>query len=318
MKKDKDKNSFFSRITHNVKIRFQWLQENFKKNLQNIKENCFIKKSNNSWVPLMIPYVILMILLIVAPLFILLLYALISPTNDVLIFDFTINNFKSFFYEQSFLASLRRSLLYATVATFFAILIGYPVAYLMAFSKSKLVSKNIWILVTLPIWINMLVKTIGLKTMFDLIERITNVHLLGTPIAIVIGMIYMFIPFVIIPIFNSLDKMDRSWIEASKDLGASPYQTFWRITFRYSMPGIITGIIFMLLQAATSLIVVKYMGQEKITLISSIIEAYFFQGANFGLAAAISVFLGFIILLLVIVLRLLGKRIYGKVGRNND
>lgn len=303
----------------NIKTHFSVFKVSSKGKLRRFKETTFFKKMTASGVSLLLPYFFLMFLLILAPLFIILLYSVINPTNDVLIFDFTKKNFVDFFYEQSFLNSLGRSLLYALVATFFAVLIGYPVAYWMAFCKSRIVAKNIWILISLPIWINMLVKVIGLKTLFDLVAQITNTNsLLGTPIALVIGMIYMFIPFVIIPIFNSLDKMDRSLIEASKDLGANSYQTFWKITFRYSMPGITTGIILMLLQAATSLIVVKYIGQNKITLIPSIIESYFFQGANFGLAAAISVFLGFIILLIVVFLRLIGRKAAGKVGKNGD
>lgn len=309
---------FWKRFTNSVKIRRQLWTEKFKKNVDNSRFYGVLRRSTKSWTALLLPYLVLMVLLIIMPLCILLLYAFIKPTNNSLIFDFTTNNFVNFFYEESFLLTLLRSIFYATIATFFAILIGYPVAYLMAFSKSKLISKNIWVLITLPLWINMLIKTIGLKTMFNLVENATNTQLLGTSVAVIIGMVYMFIPFVIIPIFNSLDKMNRSLIEASKDLGASSYQTFWRITFRYSVPGIIAGIIFMLLQAATSLIVVKYMGQEKITLISSIIEGYFFQGENMGLAAAISVFLGIIILLLVIVLKIIGRKIHGKVGKNDD
>lgn len=271
----------------------------------------FIRTSRKTWGALLIPYLILMIFLIVFPILIILFYSLIAPVNSPLIFNFTTNNFTKFFYEGSFMITLLRSLGYAFIATILAIIIAYPVSYLMAFSKSKWISYNIWILITLPIWINMLLKTIGLKTLFTLIAP----NLLGTPIAVVIGMIYMFIPFVIIPIYNSLDKMERDLIEASKDLGASCYQTFWKITFRQSFPGIITGAILMLLQSATTLLITKYIGLEKQNLIASVIEGYFLKGFNFGLGAAISIVLSIIILVIVLLLRLLSNKVSGREAR---
>lgn len=98
--------------------------------------------------------------------------------------------------------SLLLSLGFALAAALIAIVIGYPVAYIMAFSNSKFLTKNIWILVTLPIWINMILKVIGLQTLFQIISP----TLIGTPISIILGMVYAFIPFVILPIYNSLEK----------------------------------------------------------------------------------------------------------------
>ncbi|WP_425378545.1 ABC transporter permease [Spiroplasma endosymbiont of Polydrusus pterygomalis] len=184
----------------------------------------------------------------------------------------------------------------------------------MAFCKSKLLSKNIWILVTLPIWINMLLKIIGLQTLFNIIAP----GLLGTPISVVIGMVYAFLPFVILPIYNSLDRIDISLIEASKDLGANGFKTFWKVIFRQSIPGIIAGETLLLVQAATSLIIVKFMGNGRINLIVDVIEAYFFKGENFGIGAAISVVLALIVFLIIVLSNWLSKYFETRKGRQND
>ncbi|MGL5268881.1 MAG: spermidine/putrescine ABC transporter permease [Spiroplasma sp.] len=262
-----------------------------------------------SWTSLSYPYIFLMIFLIVLPLFIVLLYSLIVATNNAFIFRFTFGNFNDFFSESSFVMVLINSIIYSFFATVLAGLIGYPIAYIMAFKVSKLVAKNVWILVTLPIWINMLLRTIGLSIIFSILGEEV---LIGTPIGIILAMTYMFLPFMILPIYNSLEKTDLNLLEASQDLGASSIKTFWRVTFRFSLPGVFSGFILMMLSAMTSLIVVKYIGGGKTVLISNIIESYFYRGANFALGAAISVILGIIVLIIIIVLKLLGRWVTGK------
>lgn len=262
-----------------------------------------------SWVSLSYPYLFLMVLLIVLPLLIVFLYSIISATGDAWIFKFTFDNFNDFFSQSSFMLVLLNSILYSFFASVLAVIIGYPIAYIMAFKVSKLASKNIWVLITLPIWINMLLRTIGLQIIFGLTG---NNVLIGTPIGIILAMTYMFLPFVILPIYNSLEKTDKSLIEASKDLGASNTRTFWKITFRFSLPGVFSGFTLMMLSAMTSLVVVKYIGGGKMNLIANIIESYFYKGANFALGAAISVVLGVIVLFIIIALKLLGRWATGK------
>lgn len=270
-------------------------------------------KANNfrfkSWASLSYPYIALMIFLIVLPLLIVLLYSVIQATNNAFIFRFTFSNFNDFFSEASFVMVLLHSIIYSFFATILAVFLGYPIAYIMAFKVSKLISKNIWILVTLPIWINILLRTIGLSIIFSFLGEDV---LIGTPVGIILAMTYMFLPFVILPIYNSLEKTDRNLLEASKDLGASSIKTFWRITFRFSLPGVFSGFTLMMLSAMTSLIVVKYIGGGKSILISNIIESYFYRGANFSLGAAISVILGIIVLIIIIILKQLGRWATGK------
>lgn len=262
-----------------------------------------------SWASLSYPYIVIMIFLIVLPLLIVILYSLILATNNAFIFRFTFDNFNNFFSESSFVMVLANSIIYSFFATVLAAIFGYPVAYIMAFKVSKLVSKNVWILVTLPIWINMLLRTIGLSIIFSILG---DDVLIGTPVGIILAMTYMFLPFMILPIYNSLEKTDRNLLEASQDLGASATKTFWRVTFRFSLPGVFSGFTLMMLSAMTSLIVVKYIGGGKSILISNIIESYFYRGANFAFGAAISVILGIIVLIIILVLKLLGRWATGK------
>lgn len=275
-----------------------------------------IFKTAKQWVwPLLLPYLILMVVLIVLPLLMILLYAVIVPSKGNPKFEINLKNFINFFKEKTFLVSLFLSLAYALASSLIAIVIAYPVAYAMAFCKSKFLSINIWILVTLPIWINMLLKSIGLKTLFNLIAP----NLLGTPISIIIGMVYMFIPFVILPIFNSLERIDKFLIEASMDLGASKWKTFWNITFHQSVPGIINGGVMMMVQAATTLVIVRFLGEGKINLIAQVIESYFFKDGNFGIGSAISVVLALIIFLIIFASRLIAKKFtFKKGGRSNE
>lgn len=293
------------------KKKTQWWK-NTKQKIINTK-NKFRDKSVNfgfkSWVGLAYPYLLLMIILIVLPLLIVILYSIIKATNNAWIFRFTFSNFRDFFQETSFVMVLVRSIAYSFVATLAAVVCGYPIAYIMAFMSTKIASKNIWVLVTLPIWINILLRTIGLQIIFSILGP--NV-LLGTPIGIILAMFYMFMPFVILPIYNSLEKTDRNLLEASQDLGASKIKTFWKITFRFSVPGIISGFTLMMLSAMTSLVVVKYIGEGKIILIANIIESYFYRGANFAYGAAISVILGIIVLIIIIALKAVGRWATGK------
>jgi len=262
-----------------------------------------------SWVTLAYPYLLVMIILIVLPLLMVILYSIIKATNNAWIFRFTFSNFNDFFKENSYVMVLLRSIGYSFVATLIAVIFGYPIAYIMAFMSTKIASKNIWVLVTLPIWINILLRTIGLQIIFSILG--SNV-LLGTPIGIILAMVYMFMPFVILPIYNSLEKTDRNLLEASQDLGASKMKTFWKVTFRFSVPGIVSGFTLMMLSAMTSLVVVKYIGEGKTILIANIIESYFYRGANFAYGAAISVILGIIVLIIIFTLKAIGSWATGK------
>ncbi|AVP49801.1 spermidine/putrescine ABC transporter permease [Williamsoniiplasma luminosum] len=254
--------------------------------------------------PVLLPFFIVMILLIILPLIAIVVYAVVQPTNDSIMFKISLENFVKFFSTSSIFVSLLLSIAYAVIASLICLVVGYPIALMMANIRSKILAKNLWVLVTLPIWISMLLKVLGLQSLFYLLGP----TLIGTPIAVIIGMVYMFIPFAITPIYNSLESRKLDLEEAAKDLGMSPFKTFWAITFRGSIPGVLTAFTLVIVQAGTSLIVVHYLGDGKVNLIASVIESYFFKGNNFGFGAAISAVLTVFIFLLIVITKAISNK----------
>ncbi|WP_342252644.1 spermidine/putrescine ABC transporter permease [Spiroplasma endosymbiont of Amphibalanus improvisus] len=293
--------------TCSKKIKFQNM-------LNSVKKSKTFNFTTKKITPLLWPYILIAVFLIVIPMFLIFLYSIITPTGDGVNFLITFTNFINFFTSPPFLVSLGLTILLSFIATIIAIIIAYPVAFAMSCMNSKTSKQNIWIIITTPIWINMILKMIGLETLFKLIAP----GLLGTAFSVVIGMIYAFVPFVILPIYSSLERVDQNLVDASKDLGASNSKTFWKITFRESVPGIIAGFVIMFVQAATSLVVVQYMGQGKINLLVQIIESYFFKGVNYGMGASISVIFAVLLGSIILVSSLWKKRFdITRVNKNN-
>ncbi|AHI53534.1 spermidine/putrescine ABC transporter permease [Spiroplasma sabaudiense Ar-1343] len=272
-----------------------------------LKNSKFVSRASQKTWPILLPFIIVMIFLIILPLIGIVVYSIIQPTNNSLVFKLSLENFVKLFSDSNIMIAMLLSIAYALVAAFCCVIIGYPIAYIMAQLKSKILAKNVWVLVTMPIWISMLLKVLGLQTLFYVLAPTA----LGTPIAIIIGMVYMFLPFCITPIYNSLESSDKSQLLAAKDLGASNSKAFFQFTLRQSMGGVLAGFSLVIIQAATSLIVIRYLGDGKINLIASIIESYFFKGSNFGYGAAISVVLAILIGLLMLVMKLISNKFEG-------
>lgn len=278
----------------------------------NSKLNYFLNKKSSLFIkgkiwPILVPFFIVAGFLIVLPLVTMIIYSFIEPTNNSLIFKINFQNFVKMFTSKGVVITLLLSIAYAFCAAILSIIVGYPIAFILSNVKSKILAKNMWVLVTMPIWISMLLKTIGLQSLFYMLMP----TVLGTPFAIIIGMVYMFLPFAIMPIYDALESRQLDLEEAAKDLGMSSFKTFWNIIFRSSLPGILTAFSLVIIQASTSLIVIKYMGIGKETLIVSIIESYFFKGNNFGYGAAISFILTLFIFLLTLVIKLMSNRLTG-------
>ena len=199
---------------------------------------------------LAIPYIVWAVLMLVLPMALIFLYSITEPGNSIISFSITLDQYIKFFTDKDFLLILWRSLAIAVKTTIICLLLGYPIAYYIARTKEK--TQNLLILcITIPMWINMLVRTyawIGLLSDGGLIQKILSlvglghIKLLYTEGAVLLGMVYNFLPFMILQIQTSLCKMDTSLLEASADLGASPAQTFRRITLPLSLPGVINGI----------------------------------------------------------------------------
>ncbi len=261
------------------------------------------------------PYVVWISIMILVPMLMIVFYAFTEPGNDVLIARFTFENFVKFFSDKIFLEVLGRSLRIAIETTIICLLIGYPTAYFIA--KSGEVSMvRLVLLITLPTWINMLVRTyawVGILQDDGIINKflglfgIGQVTLLYTDFAVVLGMVYNFLPFMILQIQTSLSKMDGSLLEASNDLGANRFQTFWRITFPLSIPGVISGITLVFLPAVSSFFIPKLLGGGQYVMVGTLIESQFLTAGNWNFGSAVSLIMAIIIMISMYITRKFDK-----------
>ena len=251
------------------------------------------------------PYVIWISIMIVVPMLLILLYAFTTDGNEVTNFVFTFANFKRFLSDAIFLEVLWRSLKIAVATTVICILLGYPAGYYIAKSSEKLMMR--WVLIiTMPTWINMLVRTyawVGILQDGGVISRLLSVFgfadvvLLYTDFAVVLGMVYNFLPFMILQIYTALAKMDGSLLEASHDLGANRVQTFLRITLPLSLPGVISGITLVFLPAVSSFFIPKLLGGGQYVMIGTVIESQFLTAGDWNFGSAISFIMAAIIMI---------------------
>lgn len=252
------------------------------------------------------PYCFWLFILTIIPMFLIMMYAFIQKGNAITTFSFTLDNFSKFF-DPIFVSLLIKSFILGIITTVLCLLIGYPVAY--AISKCKENTQTILILlITFPTWINMLMRTYAWINILSSKGIISNVfQLLGfgevsflyTDFAVVLGMIYDFLPFMILPIHASLSKMDKSLIEASNDLGANPITTFWKITFRLSLGGVLTGITMVFLPAVSSFVIPKLLGGGQYALIGNFIEQQFINVGDWHFGSAVSLILAVLVIVLM-------------------
>ena len=234
------------------------------------------------------PYILWIAIFIVAPMVMILLYALTRTGNSMLTFQFTLDNFARFFREPTFLRVLLTSLRIALLTTVFCILIGYPAALFIAGLPEKRQTRMV-LLLTLPMWINMLLKTYawrGILLNFDFASE-TKVF---------IGMVYDFLPYMIIQIHTSISKMDPELKTAAYDLGANRWVTFKKVTLPLSVPGIISGITLVFLPAVSSFVIPKLLGGGDYVLIGNLIEIYFLTAGDWNFGSAIYLIMALIII----------------------
>ena len=268
------------------------------------------------------PYIVWAVMMLVLPMALIALYSVMNQGNSIISFSFTLEHYAKFFTDPDFLLILWRSILIAVKTTVLCLLLGYPIAYYIARSTEKV--QNILILcITLPMWINMLVRTyawIGLLSNGGIFQKILgffglgNVELLYTEGAVLLGMVYNFLPFMILQIQTSLSKMDYSLIEASADLGASPAQTFGRITLPLSMPGVINGITLVFLPAVSSFFIPKLLGGGQYFLIGNMIENQFITVGEWNFGSAVSMIMAIIMMLLMMAVRKVEQHNQGGKG----
>ena len=225
------------------------------------------------------PYAIFLLCLVALPLVLIGVYAFTNPNGE-----FTILNFVSFFTNSLYLNSFIYSIGIALITTIICLLLGYPAAYIMAMADFK-TPHVIAMLFILPMWINFLLRTIATVELF---------HMFGLPLgegALIFGMVYDFLPFMIYPIYNTLQKMDTSLIEAAHDLGANRKHVFTKVTLPLSMPGIYSGIVMVFMPTVSTFAIAELLTHNKVTLFGSLIQRSFGEGGiamwNYGAALSL-------------------------------
>ena len=245
------------------------------------------------------PYFFWAVAFILIPLAMVLYYGLTDVdghlTYENLLAIGTVENFKA----------LCLSLLLSIVSTVICLLLAYPLAMILSGMKVNQTSFIVLIFI-LPMWMNFLLRTLAWQTLLEkngVINGILNwLHLpsqsmINTPSAIVLGMVYNFLPFMVLPIYNVLSKIDDNIINAAMDLGANSFQRFTRIWFPLSIPGIISGITMVFVPSLTTFVISDLLGGSKILLIGNVIEQEFTRGSNWHLGSGLSLVLMVFILI---------------------
>ena len=235
-------------------------------------------------------------------------------------FTFSLRNYQRFF-EPIYLKMLGITLLIAFLATLGCLLIGYPVAYIISKMDENVASSLIFVFI-MPMWINLLLRTYGWITLLGR-NGVLNRFLVGlgmdplgimyTPTAVVLGMIYEFLPFMVIQIYNALRKVDPNLIEAALDLGANRNTVFRKVIFPLSLPGVYTGIIMVFIPAISTFVVSNLLGGQKVYMIGNLIDQQFTFTGNWGFGSATAIILMVILILALAVQRRFGRDLEGDI-----
>lgn len=255
------------------------------------------------------PYILWMIIFIVVPLALILVFSLTTgEEGGIKNIQFTLENFKRFL-DPKYLDILWVSVSLALKSTAITLLLGYPMAMIIAREKPK--RRNIMILLfVIPMWMNFLLRTYAWLTLLGkngLINYIITklgfkpLNLIYNDLAVLLGMVYNFLPFMVLPIYSVLIKIDKSLIEAAEDLGANKIKVFSRVTFPLSIPGIITGITMVFMPAVSTFVISRLLGGGQYMLIGNLIEQQFLWVGDWHFGSAISiVMMAFILLTMAI------------------
>lgn len=258
----------------------------------------------------LIPYYIWILLFVIAPIILVGYYSLLDLEGN-----FTIANYQNFF-TSVYLELTLSSFWYAFLITLFTLLVSYPTAYLI----TRLKHKQLWlILIIIPSWINLLLKTyafIGIfgnqgpiNSLLNLVG-IDSLQILFTDFSFIFVAVYIFIPFMVLPIFNSLDKLNPALMDAARDLGASRLTTFRRVIIPLTMSGIKAGIQAVFIPALSLFMITRLIAGNKVITLGTAIEQQFLVTQNWGMGSTIAVFL---IIIMFIIMFLTGDKEKGAV-----
>ena len=264
----------------------------------------------NKWIAA--PYVGWMALFVVAPLIVVLVYAL-TRENAAGDWYLTMENFAGM---AGYAAVFGRSFLLAGIATVICILLGYPMAYFLSRERGRLRSMAM-LLIMLPMWMNFLLRT---YSWVFLLERngffntllssigLPKLDIINTSSAVVLGMVYNFLPFMVLPIFSVIVKIDHRVIEAAQDLGANSFQVFCRVIFPLSLPGVLSGVTMVFIPSVSTFVISRLLGGGKSLLLGDLIEMQFLGSAyNPHLGSAISLVMMVIVLVCMGIMNRFGE-----------
>lgn len=243
------------------------------------------------------PYLVWAALFIIAPLIMVVYYALTDSTGA-----FTFNNIKAI---PDYTATILMSILYGVFATLICLVIGYPFAYFISKTKTNTQSTMV-LLVMLPMWMNFLIRTYSWMTILGdsgIINTILNsvglnsLKLINTSGAVLLGMVYNFLPFMILPVYSVLSKMDNSLIEAAQDLGSNRFQIMKKVIMPLSLPGVLSGITMVFVPCVSTFYITQKLGGGQVVLIGDVIETQFQNANNYNLGASLS----FVLMILILI-----------------
>ena len=252
-----------------------------------------------------------MAIFVIAPVFLVVGYAFTTAGGD-----FTLANFSAM---SGFAPVFFRSFKLAFVSTIICIAIGYPVAYILSREKQR-IQRLMIMLIMLPMWMNFLLRTYAWMSILEntgILNKILaalglpQLQIINTPAAVVIGMVYNFLPFMILPIYSVIVKIDRSLFEAAQDLGANSFSIFNKLVIPMSLPGVLSGVMMVFVPAVSTFIISQLLGGGKVMLLGDLIEMQF-------LGAAYNPQVGSAIALVMMVIVIIFMYVMGKFGEGAE
>ena len=260
-----------------------------------------MKKNNGSY--LAYPYVIWSAIFIVVPLLLVVFFGFTKLQGGAYIFS--LENFTKILSEGAYIKIFVRSISLALKSTLICLILGYPVSYII--SKMDINKRStVIMLFILPMWMNFLLRTYawaallgnnGIINIFITSLGFEPVKILYTDVAVLLGMVYNFLPFMVLPIYTVLSKMDENLINAAKDLGANNIQVFIKVIFPLSLPGVVSGITMVFMPAVSTFIISKLLGGGQFMLLGNLIEQQFMVTGDKNFGSAVSIFMMIIILI---------------------
>ena len=223
-----------------------------------------------------LPYALFLLIFVVIPLLLIVLYAFTDEEGA-----FTMGNFRKFLMHPEAMNTFIYSIGIAIITTIVCLVLGYPAAYILS-QKQFNTLKTMVVLFILPMWVNILIRTLATVALFDFLQLP-----LGEG-ALVFGMVYNFLPFMIYPIYNTLQKMDHSLIEAAQDLGANPLKVFSKVILPLSAPGVISGIVMVFMPTVSTFAIAELLTMNNIKLFGTTVQENIYNGMwNYGAALSL-------------------------------